>query len=370
MLERVRWGILGTGHIAREFARGLHGIPDAELVAVGSRSVQTAGRFAHSLGIPRAYGSYEELVRDVDVDVVYIATPNSAHRDNCLLALGAGKAVLCEKPFAMNAEEAFEVVTAAREKQVFCMEAMWMRFIPLFQETMARLEDGVIGSVRMLSADFSVPTEFDAKGRLGDPRLGGGSLLDRGIYTLSLAHRLFGPPDEVLAFGVSGETVVDDYCAVTLGYDSGQVAVLTSSLQSYGTNGAVAIGDEGRLEIHEPFYRPQRVTVTKSARYSLSSTPSAAPGLLQRLKTRLKENTWARYLHLRLGRYLGKSTETVRIFDGNGYRYEAEEVMRCLREGRLESEVMSLDESVSIMRTADRIRREWNLPHSEGRLPE
>jgi len=191
MNDKIRWGIIATGAIARDFAEGLAILPDADLVAVGSRAQETADRFGEEYGVPRRYGSYEAVARDPEVDVAYIATPHTLHRDNTLLCLSAGKAVLCEKPFAINAAQAEEMVSLARRKKLFLMEAMWNRFHPVVLKMGSLLAEGAIGKPRLMVADFGLGTTFDPKGRLFDIELGGGALLDLGVYPVALASLVF-----------------------------------------------------------------------------------------------------------------------------------------------------------------------------------
>ena len=187
VLERVRWGILGPGSIAHKFVAGLSLIPDAEVVAVGSRSIERANAFADEYGIPHRYGSYQELVDDADVDVIYVATPHSLHREHTLLCLQGGKPVLCEKPMAVNAREVAEMIQVAGNKNLFLMEAMWTRFLPVWVKVRELLAKGVIGEPRMLTADFGSRAAKDPEHRLFAPHLAGGALLDVGVYPVSLS---------------------------------------------------------------------------------------------------------------------------------------------------------------------------------------
>ena len=175
-MSKIRWGILGTGRIAGVFAEGLRSAADAELVAVGSRTAAAAEQFAGRVGAARAHASYADLASDPDVDAIYVATPHPFHKENSLLCIEAGKAVLCEKPFALNAGEAEQMVTAARARGVFLMEAMWTRFLPHIARLRELLAAGAIGEPRMLKADFCFRTDFNPRGRLFDPALGGGGL--------------------------------------------------------------------------------------------------------------------------------------------------------------------------------------------------
>ena len=208
--DKIRWGILSTGYIARQFAEGLSTLADARIAAVGSRKPERAAEFAERYGIPRSYGSYEELAHDPDVDVLYIATPHRFHKDNTLLALAAGKAVLCEKPLTLNAAEAEVVVSTARQSKLFLMEGMWSRFIPAMVKAKQMVDDGTIGDVQIVASDFGFTAPFDPKSRLYDPELGGGSLLDVGIYPVSLASLILGPPERIASMGQIGATGIDE----------------------------------------------------------------------------------------------------------------------------------------------------------------
>jgi len=318
----IRWGILGTGRIADKFAGDLALAEGAAAVAVGSRSRESAEHFARRHGIPKAYGSYDELVRDPDVDIVYVATPHPMHKENALLCLGAGKAVLCEKPLTVNAAEAEELIRAAREKKIFLMEGMWTRHLPAIRKVRNWLEEGRIGEVQLLEADFGFRTAWNPEGRWLNPELGGGALLDVGIYPVSLASMIFGgPPSRIDSFAHIGETGVDERFSLLFAYDGGKAAQLGGAVRLelgceariYGTKGVIRIPD---------FFRAKRAEL--------------------RVHGEAEE----------LFEYKGER---------EGFAYEAEEAGRCLREGLIESPVMPLDESLAIMRTMDEIRRQWGL---------
>lgn len=322
MTEKIRWGILGTGMIAHKFADGLVVLPDAELIAVGSRSQATADSFADAYNAPHRHASYEALAEDPDVDAVYVATPHTSHRDNSMLCLRAGKAVLCEKPFAINTAQAEEMVALARKEQRFLMEAMWTRFLPGIRRVRQLLEEGVVGEMRMISVDFGFRARLDPQHRLFNPDLGGGSLLDVGVYTVSFASMVFGPPSRITGLAHLGETGVDEQAAVIMGYDQGQLAVLNTAVRTSTPQQALLMGTQGWIRIHPPWWRPDTFTI---------SVP-------------------------------GRDDETVHLpFEGNGYNYEAAEVMDCIRSGRLESDIMPLDETLEIMQTLDQIRAQWGL---------
>ncbi|MHB8514734.1 MAG: Gfo/Idh/MocA family protein [Dehalococcoidia bacterium] len=360
MVAPIRWGILGTGGIARGFAEDLRGIPDAQLLATGSRSAESADRFGAALGVPRRYGSYEALAGDPDVDIVYVATPHARHRDDCLLALGAGKPVLCEKPFTLNAAEAREVVERARARRLFCMEAMWTRFLPIVADARQRVLRGEIGALRTIFADFGAPTERRSDNRFFDPRLGGGALLDRGVYGVSLAHWYFGAPATVQAVASMGDTGVDEQDAVLLGWPDGRMAVITASLVARTHNTAMLVGTTGSILQHEPFYGPPGITVT---RYPPPRRAGAGAGHRSNPALSAMKRAVRRAVQpvRRRGTYVRART------NGHGYRYEAIEAMRCLRAGATESAVMPLEESVQIMETMDRARAQWGLVYPQER---
>ncbi|MFN8560835.1 MAG: Gfo/Idh/MocA family oxidoreductase [Anaerolineae bacterium] len=228
MTDKIRWGILGTGNIAHQFARGLTVVEDAELVAVGSRQQETADRFGDEFDVLRRHASYEALANDPGVDAIYVSTLHPYHKDNTLLCLNAGKAVLVEKPFAINAREAEQMIAAARSGGRFLMEAMWTRCTPVMVKVRELLAAGAVGEVRMISADFGFRGAMNPEGRWLNLAMGGGALLDVGIYPLSLASMIFGAPSQIASIGHLGETGADEQNAVLLGYDAGQIAILST----------------------------------------------------------------------------------------------------------------------------------------------
>ena len=324
MSDKIRWGIIGTGSIAQQFARGLQQLADAELVAVGSRSQQTADTFGDAFNVPRRYPSYEALAADSHVDVVYISTPHPMHHDNTLLCLDAGKAVLCEKPFTINAAEARTLIERARTKRLFLMEAMWTRYFPVMYRLRELLAQGVIGEVRIVQADFGFRAPFDAKHRLFAPELGGGARLDVGVYVVSFTSMILGKPNQVVSLADLGATGVDEQAAMVLGYDGGRLAVLSTAVRTETPQEVIICGTEGRIRVHRQFFQPRKLTVEV---------------------------------------YGKERTEIEMPIEGNGYQYQAEEVARCLRAGKLESEIMPLDETLAIMETLDQIRAPWGLKY-------
>ena len=325
MGKKVRWGIIGTGFIASKFVEALQFLPEAELVAVGSRAPATAKKFGRAFGIPHQHNSYNKLANDPDVDVVYIATPHPFHMENTILCLKAGKAVLCEKPFALNASQVQQMVKVARAKRLFLMEAMWTRFLPIITKVREWLGQGLIGPVRFLQVDFGFKGSENPKGRHLNLQLAGGALLDVGVYTIALASMVFGKrPTKVTSTAHIGQTGVDEQSAMLLGYRDGQLAVLSCAVRTQTPQEAFIAGTKGMIRIHSPFWSATTTTISIE----------------------------------------GKKDETVKIpHECNGFEYEAREVMQCLQAGKLESDNMPLDESLSIVKTMDEIRAQWGLKY-------
>ncbi len=322
-VPKIRWGVLATGGIAATFTEALRSLPDAEVVAVGSRSPEGAKAFAERYGIPRAHGSWAELAADREVDVVYVATPHSAHRAAAGLCLEAGKPVLCEKAFTINEREARELVELAQERGLFLMEAMWTYCNPLIRNLVTLVADGVIGEVRQVSAHFGFPGEFAPGHRMRDPRQGGGALLDLGVYPVSFAQLLLGEPDEVQAWAHLTPERVDDTTGVVLGWHGGAVATLSCTFAADTGAPASVAGTAGRIDIPDGFFNADRFTVHR---------PGEAP---------------------RTVRLADVSDD----HDRSTMRHEAAEVMRCLRAGETQSPLVPLDGSLAVMRTLDRIRQ-------------
>ncbi len=324
MAETIRWGILGPGSIAHKFAEGLKSAAGAELSAVGSRSQANADRFGDEFDVPRRHGSYEALAADEKVDAVYVSSPHAMHLEHSLLCIRAGKAVLCEKPLTINLAQSGQMVAAAREAGVFLMEAVWTRFLPYMVKLRELLSAGAIGDVRMVAADFGFRAGFDPAGRLFDPNLGGGALLDVGIYTIALASMILGEPVEVTGLAELGETGVDEQSAFVLKYAGGRLAVLYTAVRTHTPMEATIMGTEGSIRLHSPWWRGRTLTLTPAG---------------------------------------GESEEFDLPHEGNGYNYEAVEVGQCLRAGKTESDIMPLGESLRVMKTMDRLRALWGLKY-------
>jgi len=310
----VRWGILGTGGIAGSFAADLRLTDSGVVVAVGSRSQASADRFADEFGIARRHGGYESLAADPEVDVVYVATPHPMHRDNAILALRAGKHVLVEKPFMMNAAQARDVVGVAREQGLFAMEAMWTRFLPHVAVIRGWLAEGLLGEVVTVTADHGQWFAEDAGFRLFAPELGGGALLDLGVYPVSFASMVLGRPSRVVSMSDPAFTGVDAQTSMLLGYDSGAQAVLTCTLRAKSPTRAAIVGTDARIEVEGDFYAPTAVTLVPRK---------------------------------------GDPIRVESAHEGRGLRHQADEVARRLAVGDVESPLMPLDETISIMETMD-----------------
>lgn len=316
MTTPIRWGILATGGIAATFAADLVLLPDAQISAVGSRSLASAEAFAQRHGVARSHGSWAELVADPELDVIYVATPHVAHHAATMLCLSAGKPVLCEKPFTLDHVTSKELVDTARARGLFLMEAMWMRANPAIRQIAALVADGAIGEVTAVSADFGVAGPFPPGHRMRAPELGGGALLDLGVYPITLAHLLLGTPSSIHSWATLTPEGTDQNTGMVFGYDSGAIATLHCGFVGESGQRAIITGTTGRIELPRLFFRPDRFTLVRG----------------------------------------GEAEEFLVPLRGNGMGYEAEEVMRCLRAGLIESELIPHADTLSVMRTMDTIR--------------
>ena len=260
--RKIKWGILSTGWIAHKFATALQVVDNSELYAVGSRNMQTAKKFAGEFNIPKAYGSYEELVSDPAVDVVYIATPHNLHLENTLLALEHHKHVLCEKPLGVNLKEATKMITKAKEKKLFLMEAMWSRFLPNIIKTKELVDSGEIGKVKLLTAFFSIKSENGPEHRHYNLDLCGGTILDTGIYNVFLSLLLLGKPKAFSAIAGLGEQGGDNSCSYTFKYEKDTLAVMYSSFLANPAIVAEIHGDKGKILLDHLWFCPGKVKLT------------------------------------------------------------------------------------------------------------
>ena len=322
----LRWGILATGGIAHAFTSDLQ-TAGLDVAAVGSRSAESAQRFADEFGIPRAHGSYDELAADPDVDIVYIATPHPAHAENAIAMLDAGKHVLVEKPFTLTAAEAAAVRDAARRNGLLAMEAMWTRYLPHMVRVRKLIADGALGEVRTVFADHTQKITADPTHRLNALELGGGALLDLGIYPLSFAWDILGAPTSVQAAARLAETGADAEVATVMTHGSGALSTTISSSRAAGPNSAHIVGTAARIDIDRVWYTPTTFRLT---------TPDGT--VLE---------------------------EYVSEVDGRGMQYQALAAERLISEGRVDSDLLPLDESVAIMGTLDDIRAQIGVRYPQ-----
>jgi len=334
--QPIRWGISSTGGIAHSFAKALARVPDARLVAVGSRTQERADAFAREHGATRAHGSLAMLLADPEVDIVYIASPHSEHCREALQVVAAGKHVLVEKPFGLSAAEARAVFEAAEAAGVFVMEALWSRFLPAHVRLRELVAEGAIGEVRVVDASFGFPFPDRPEHRLFAPELGGGALLDLGIYSVNTAMQLLGPPEDVTATAVIGPTGVDVNTAVTLRFAGGAVATARCSLTARDPCTARVIGTEGFIELPAPQHCPDHLLLRTLAHYRQDPGPG----------------------------------ERIDLPDGgDGLRYQVHEVHECLRRGVQQSDVMSWQHTLDLMTTLDRARACIGLEYPSSLTP-
>ncbi|RPH59709.1 MAG: gfo/Idh/MocA family oxidoreductase [Chloroflexi bacterium] len=330
MQKRYKWAILGTGKIANRFAASLNNIPErAELLAIGSRSAEAGNTFGDKYHIPKRYIGYEEVVADPEVDIVYIGTPGVFHKQHVSMCLEAGKHVLCEKAFTINAREAEDLIRLARRKKLFLMEAMWTRFFPIHVKIRELLASNAIGKINGMVVNFMAKPPFDVHNRFFDLGLGAGVLMDTGSYGISWAYSLLGKPEKVTGLAYFGESGADYSSASILKYPAGQIVTITCSQISYDAKEAVIFGSKGKIEVHDPWYKPTRMTLHI-------------------------EGQKPEVFDMPLGNY-------------NGYEFEACAVMDCIEQGKTECELMPLDQTLEIMKTLDEIRAQWGFRYPSER---
>ena len=326
MKKKYNWAILGAGGIAQKFASDLKLLPNAKLYAIGSRSLERAEKFTLQHKAEKAYGSYEELAKDPEIDIVYIATRHVSHYPNTILCLTHGKAVLCEKPVALNKEQCAVMLETAHKQNLFFMEALWTSFIPSFRKCKELVENGAIGEIKLIEADFCFKASFDKEGRLFNPLLGGGALLDIGLYPVFLALELAGKPLKIEAFASIGETKVDESCTIQFKHKDNILSSLFCSLVTNGNTEAIIHGSNGLIKINSQWHIPSSVDLfidnKKKAHYGFKE-----PGF--------------------------------------GYQYEAEEVMNCLDKGLIESAVFGWQKSIDLISTLDMIRTKAGISYPE-----
>lgn len=325
MGRTINWGIIGPGKIANRFASSFKSIPDARLYAVASRDLEKARSFARLYGFQKSYDNYDALANDPEVDVVYIATPHAYHREQTLLCLHNKKAVLCEKPLTLSHNDALEMVEAARKNNVFFMEAMWSRFFPTTIKTLKLIRDGAIGEVKYLRADFGFksPTN-DPNSRLFDLALGGGALLDVGVYPLFLALLILGKPDAVKSFATLANTGADETTNAIFQYKNGAIASILSSIVVDTPKTAEIIGTNGTITINTPWHKASSLTLRNGDDDTQFDFP----------------------------------------YDGTGFEYQIQEVMRCLHNNKTQSDLMPFELSLMMAEVSDEIRKQCNINYS------
>ncbi|MGO8860576.1 MAG: Gfo/Idh/MocA family protein [Acidimicrobiales bacterium] len=317
----IRWGIVGPGAIAAGFADAMSMVDDGEITAVASRSIERAAAFGERFGIPTRYGDYAELAADPDVDVVYVATPHSRHEADALTALRAGKHVLCEKPFALNAEQARRMAEEARARGLFLMEAIWSRFLPAYRSLVDLIGEGRIGDPLLVEADFGFRSPVQPEHRHFSRELGGGALLDLGIYPVQLCSLVLGPVEHVVAAGSIGETGVDEQVVAVLTHTGGTLGVVKAAVRVGMACTARIAGTEGWIDIPALMHCPTSLTISTRA----------------------------------------GSEHIDGSYQGNGLRFEIAEVHRLLALGRTESDIMALDETIALASVLDSIRAKIGL---------
>ncbi len=324
MSRIINWGIIGLGNIAHQFANDLNLFKGANLYAVASRSSDKAKEFAQKYKSNKYYDSYESLAKDPDIDVVYIATPHTFHFENTTLCLKEGKSVLCEKPMGINTMQVKIMVAEAKSRNLFLMEALWTRFIPSTQKVLELLGSNVIGNVNSIKADFGFKGDTDPNHRIYNKKLGGGSLLDVGIYPIYFSLLTLGMPNNIKAKALMTRTEVDSNCSMSFDYNNGAKAILDSNIEVNRPIEAYIEGEKGSIKIHSPFHHSKKITLFQK----------------------------------------GKPDEEFEInYKGNGYYHEIEEVTKCLLNSTQESKKMPHSDSLNLITIIDRIKQEIGLKY-------
>ena len=323
-MKRYNWAILGCGRIAAKFSSDLKLLPNANLYAAASRDLERAQQFAVDNGYAIAYGSYEELVANPNVDVIYVATPHSHHHEHAMLCLKHKKAVLCEKAFALNSREVSEMIACAKENNTFLMEAFWTRFQPSFLKAMEILNSGKLGALKIVRSDFAFNAEFNPEKRLYNIDLGGGSLLDIGIYPVFASLITLGKPSEIRALADFCSTGAEESILVSLKYPGGQMASLSSSFACHSSIETEFWCEKGIIKLNRRWFTPTTVSVWHA-------------DTMKEEKLEIEES------------------------NGAGYDLEAAHVMQCLNEGKTESEMMPLSFSADMMEILDSIRKDAGI---------
>jgi predicted dehydrogenase len=322
MKPKIKWGIIGLGNIANHFAEELINIADAELCAVASRNLDKAQEFAAKYNVAKGYGSYDEIINDPEIDIIYIATPHNSHAEISIQALKNNKAVLCEKPIALKYADALLMIETARKHNKFLMEAFWTRFNPSLQDAFLKIKNGEIGKINYINADFAFLAQNIEQGRMVDLKLGGGALMDIGVYPLFLAYLFLGIPKEILAKANFHSQGADLQTSMILHYDDAQ-AVLYSGIVSNSDMKAHIIGTKGSITINSIWHMAQSYTIVKDKKKKKHKRPTI----------------------------------------GRGFTYEILECNKCLRERKIESELWSHQNSLDLMQIVDRVKKEIGLEY-------
>ena len=319
--KKIKWGILGLGNIANQFATDFLLVEEAELYAVASRNLDKAKAFATTYSVAQAYGNYDSLINDPNVDFIYIATPHDSHASLSIQALNAKKHVLCEKPVAINHKEASQMIAASKANGCFFMEAFWTRFNPSFREVLLKIRQGEIGEIKYINADFSYQL-LNPGPRFTDIKLGGGSLLDMGVYPLFLSYVILGKPEKILASALFFESGADQQTAIILQYKNAQ-ALLQSSFMSHSNMSPIISGTEGRIALNAMWHETQGYTLTKDNTKEAYSLPT----------------------------------------NGRGFTYEIEECHKCINDNQIESDLWSHQNSLDLIGLVDQIRKQTGLTY-------
>ena len=323
-MSTFKWGIIGTGGIARAFANDIAYLGDHAIAAIGSRNLETAESFVKTIPGAKAYGSYAELINDSDIDAIYVAVPHPSHKENVIAALNAKKPVMCEKPFAVNASEAKEMVTAAKANHVALMEAMWARFLPHYAKIREIVASGVLGRITTIHADHGQRLADQNIPRLIEPSLAGGALLDLGIYPISFAHMVLGVPQSITSSAVFTDKGVDAQSSMILNYANGAQAVLNTTMIMQTPCTAVIAGLNGYLEVNRTFYNPTS---------------------------------------MRLTLFDGTVTEYPSDYQGHGLREQAVEFAHVVKSGAKESPILRWEDTIAIMEIMDTVRSQIGLKY-------
>ena len=324
MGDRIKWGIIGLGNIAHKFAHDLNLHEGVTLYAVASRNKDKALEFKEKYNSVLSFDNYEDLAKCKEIDIVYIATPHIFHYENTMMCLEAGKTVLCEKPLSMNAEQSKKMIALAKEKNLFLMEALWTRFIPATEKVLELINNNEIGKVKSIKADFGFEAKLRSRNRLFDNKLGGGSLLDIGIYPIFLSLLILGLPSKITANATIDKNNIDTKFSAILDYNDNVKALVESTFEEQTPTEALIIGENGSIKMHYQFHFSKKITLSEE----------------------------------------GKPDKNFELnIVGNGYYHEIDEVVNCLKNGHIESEKLPHKFSLDLTTTLDKIRKQIGLKY-------